>query len=219
MTDSTASSYDRVAEQYAATIGDELDSRPLECGLLDAFASLVGQGALVADIGCGPGQVTAYLAGRGLAAYGVDLSPGMIDVARSRCPGSRFEVGTMLDLGADDGSLAGALAWFSVIHLSDDDRPLAYAEMARVVASGGWLLLGFHVSGQSVVGPRGPGEVAKITTWWDQPVELEFHFLDPDVETASLTAAGWMPTARLEREPMVATEAQTRRCYLLLQRS
>jgi hypothetical protein len=67
--------------------------------------------------------------------------------------------------------------------------------------------------------PRAPGEVARITTWWDQPVELAFHFLDPEVEMASLTAAGWVQTARLEREPMTPTEPQTRRCYLLARRT
>ena len=70
-----------------------------------------------------------------------------------------------------------------------------------------------------MVGPRGPGEVARITTWWDQAVELDFHFLDPDAESAALADAGWAELARLGREPMVATEAQTRRCYLLLQRN
>ncbi len=87
MTDPTGASYDRVAERSADTIGDELDHRPLERGLLDAFASLLGPDASVADIGCGPGHVTAYVASRGLAASGVDLSPGMVDIARSRYPG------------------------------------------------------------------------------------------------------------------------------------
>lgn len=219
MTDATSASYDLVAEHYAETIGGELDQRPLERGLLDAFAELVGPGARVADIGCGPGHVTAYLAGHGLQARGIDLSPGMIKVATTREPSISFEVASMLALPMADADLAGALAWFSVIHVPDDDRPAAYAEMARVVRPGGWLLVGFHVSGQSAVGPRGPGEVARVTTWWEQPVDLAFHFLDPAVETASLATAGWEPTARLERQPMISTEAQTRRCYLLLKRS
>lgn len=218
MSDPTGSSYDRVAEKYAESVGDELDHRPLERGLLDAFVSLLGPGATAADLGCGPGHITSYLADAGLNASGLDLSPGMITIARSRYPAISFGVASMLALPLEDGSLDGALAWFSVIHLAEDQRRIAYAEMARAVRPGGWLLLGFHVSGDSVVGPRGPGEVARITTWWDQPVDLSFHFLEPAVETESLVAAGWRPTARLEREPMIATEPQTRRCYLLGQR-
>ncbi len=107
----------------------------------------------------------------------------------------------MLALDLADGELDGAFAWFSVIHLTDDDRPLAYAEFARVVRPDGWLLVGFHVSGQFSDGLRSPGEVVQVSTWWDQPVDVAFHSLDPEVETASLAAAFWRPTARLEREP------------------
>lgn len=219
MSDPTGASYDRVAARYAAEFSDELDHRPLERGLLDAFVALLGPGARVADLGCGPGQVTAYLAGRGLAAHGVDVSPGMVDVARSSHPGVTFEVATMLALRLDDDALDAVLGWFSVIHLTNAERSLAYAEMARVVRPGGWLLLGFHVAGETPVGHRDAGQVAQVSTWWDQPVDLAFHFLDPEAETKTLIEAGWLPSARLEREPMTTTEPQTRRCYLLMRRS
>jgi SAM-dependent methyltransferase len=219
VTDPTGASYDLVASDYAANIGDELDTRPLERGLLEAFTTLVGPGGRVADVGCGPGHVTAYLAARGLGARGLDLSAGMIDIARARAPGVAFEVASMLDLPVGDIELDGALAWFSVIHLDDADRPRAYEELARVVRPGGWLLVGFHVSGETDAGHREPGEIERMTTWWGHAVDLTFHFLEPAVETAALTAVGWRLVARLERAPMIPTEPQTQRCYLLLQRS
>jgi len=37
---STRASYDRVAERYAAEIGDELRGKPLDRALLDGFAEL-----------------------------------------------------------------------------------------------------------------------------------------------------------------------------------
>lgn len=123
----------------------------------------------------------------------------------------------MLALPVDDASLDGAVAWFSVIHLTNEQRPTAYEELARAVRPGGWLIVGFHVSGDTPVGPRGPGQVAEISTWWDEDVDLSFHFLDPTTEAASLEANGWQTVARLDREPMTETEAQTRRCYLLAQ--
>ncbi len=39
------------------------------------------------------GYVTAHLHELGIDAFGIDLSPGMIDVARRDHPGLRFEVG------------------------------------------------------------------------------------------------------------------------------
>jgi trans-aconitate methyltransferase len=57
-------------------------------------------GTLV-DVGCGPGATTAHLVALGHDAHGVDLSPGMIAVARASWPGIRFEVGTMEALDTD----------------------------------------------------------------------------------------------------------------------
>ena len=111
MTDATAESYDRVAAQYAELIGDELAERPLERGLLDAFVALVGPGARVLDAGCGPGHVTAYLAGQGAAAEGIDISPGMVAVARSRYAGVAFDVGSLLALPLPDASVDGIVAY------------------------------------------------------------------------------------------------------------
>lgn len=47
------------------------------------------------DLGCGPGNSTELLAARfpGAALLGLDNSPAMIDEARQRLPGARFELG------------------------------------------------------------------------------------------------------------------------------
>ena len=91
----TRASYDTVATGYAERFGDELDAKPLDRAMLAGFAELVraaGAG-LVADVGCGTGRVTAHLDRLGLPVFGIDLSPGMIEVARRTYPGLRFEVG------------------------------------------------------------------------------------------------------------------------------
>jgi trans-aconitate 2-methyltransferase len=50
--------------------------------------------ARVADLGCGPGNSTELLVGRfpGAQVVGVDNSPNMLDSARTRLPGTRFEL-------------------------------------------------------------------------------------------------------------------------------
>ena len=81
--------YDAIAEDYETAIADELDRKPFDRALLDDLATrLAGP---VADIGCGPGHVGRYLADRGVDVIGVDVSEGMLAVARRRNPRLRFE--------------------------------------------------------------------------------------------------------------------------------
>ncbi len=146
--------YDDKAEAYTAFIGEAFGGQPLNHVMVGAFADLVRQagggqsgGGLVADVGCGPGHVTAYLRDRSVDAFGVDLSPRLVAAAREANPGVRFDVGDMNDLGAlgiGTGSLAGVLANYSVIHTPPDALPATLAELARVLAPGGHLLVSFQ---------------------------------------------------------------------------
>jgi 2-polyprenyl-3-methyl-5-hydroxy-6-metoxy-1,4-benzoquinol methylase len=78
----------------------------------DAQATALGP---VADVRCGAGRITAHLHSLGRDVFGIDLSPGMVEVARRTYPHLRFDVGSMTDLDVTDGSLGGVLAWYSVI--------------------------------------------------------------------------------------------------------
>src|SRR5262245_50938454 len=89
--------YDAVAEAYNQQFGDELDGKPLDRAVLNALVELVGTG-VIADVGCGPGHVTRYLAHHNGDIVGIDLSPGMIAVARAHAPELLLTVGSMLSL-------------------------------------------------------------------------------------------------------------------------
>jgi ubiquinone/menaquinone biosynthesis C-methylase UbiE len=206
-------SYDSVAERYAAEIADELTRKPLERAIYTAFADLVGRGARVGDVGCGPGHVTAHLVTLGLSAVGVDPSAGMVAVAQHRYPGHEFRLGTAAALGEPDGAWAGAVAAYSLIHVDPADRPAAYAELARVIAPGGWLLVLFHVS----MADQPVGSTRHFEEWWGHQVDLDFHFLDPADVSAGLDAAGFRTMATLEREPWPGAEAPSRRASVLAQ--
>ncbi|MGW4893366.1 class I SAM-dependent methyltransferase [Kitasatospora sp. NPDC004240] len=205
-------SYDTVAEEYRRRIGDELAGKPLDRALLAALVEDVEPGDSVADLGCGPGHVTGWLvertAGRGVDVVGVDLSPGMVEVARREHPEADFRVGDLLELPAKDGEFAAAVALYSVIHLAPGELGRAFAELRRVLRPGGRALVSFHIG----------AEVRHLDEWWGHPVDVDFHFLDVGNVTAELTAAGLAVEARLEREPG-PDEAQTRRAYLLARRT
>jgi ubiquinone/menaquinone biosynthesis C-methylase UbiE len=206
-------SYDAVAQAYDAQFRDELDGKPLDRALLDGFVELAGAGT-IADVGCGPGHVTRYVAARHPDVVGVDLSPGMIAVARERPPELRFTVGSMLDLPVDDGAWAGALALYSLIHLTARERAIACREFARAVRPEGWLLVAFHIDSAEFAS----GEVSHLSTWFGECVDLCTYFLEPADVVADLEAAGFVIAAELKRQPAPAVEYPSRRCYLIAQR-
>jgi ubiquinone/menaquinone biosynthesis C-methylase UbiE len=186
-------SYDRVAADYADLLRDELAAMPVDRAVLGLFAELVSAdgGGEVADLGCGPGRITAHLASLGLSARGIDLSPGMVAVARRDHPGLRFDVGTMTALDLPDRALAGAVAWYSVIHTPTDQVPAMLAELARVLRPGGRLLLAFQVG----------DEPSHLRRAYGHEVSLVVHRRTPELVTRLLAEAGLPVHIRTVREP------------------
>jgi ubiquinone/menaquinone biosynthesis C-methylase UbiE len=206
-------SYDAVATAYDARLHAELDGKPLDRALLDAFLELTGPGT-VADVGCGPGHVTRYVAARHPDVVGIDLSPRMIAVARGHAPSLRFAVGSMLHLPVAGASWSGAVALYSIIHLTAAERAVACAEFARVVRPGGWLLVAFHIDSPDFA----TGEVNHLTDWFGESVDLDGYFIDPSDVSRDLAAAGFAVMSTVVRQPWPAVEYPSRRCHLLAQR-
>jgi len=190
----TRTSYDTVAVSYADLIRDALDAKPYLRAILALFADLVleGGGGTVADVGCGPGHVTAHLHTLGVDAVGIDLSPGMIDVARREHPHLRFEVGSMTELGLADASVAGLLAFWSLIHVPDEAVPTVFGHFRRALRPGGPLLLGFHVGDESVLKTEGYG---------GHPMRVYSHRRQPGQVAAWLRDAGFAVEAQMLLDP------------------
>lgn len=162
--------HDVLADWYAKRLVGVLESMPIERAMLDLFSELVlaaGLGADVADVGCGTGRLVPYLASRGLSPRGVDLSPGMVEVARRDHPTFVFEVADVRDLPFPDASLAGVVCWYSLIFLAPPDRPVAFAELARVLPPGGHLVTAFKDGdGEHRRGGRSAGLGVEYDSYW-----------------------------------------------------
>ncbi|MFD0684286.1 class I SAM-dependent methyltransferase [Actinomadura fibrosa] len=185
----TRTAYDSVAALYAELVGNVESNPPVDRAMLAAFAELAGPAGPVADLGCGPGHLTAHLAALGCAAFGVDLSPAMIELARAAHPRLRFDEGSMTALDLADGSVGGVLSWYSTIHTPPEGLPEVLAELHRVLAPGGHLLIGFFGSDEPSVLPFDH----KVTTAYRWPLDRFAALLDD---------AGFAEAARMSRAPV-----------------
>ncbi|MEV4414754.1 class I SAM-dependent methyltransferase [Catellatospora sp. NPDC049609] len=183
-------SYDTVAVGYSEQTRDALAGEPYLRAALALFAELVhaAGGGPVADVGCGPGHVTAHLHALGVEVFGIDLSPAMVELARREHAELRFEVGSMTELDLADGSVAGLLAFWSLIHIPDEAVPAVFGHFRRVLRPGAPLLLGFHLGDESRLKTQGYG---------GHPMNVYVHRRRPERVAAWLCDAGFTVEADL----------------------
>ncbi len=190
----TRTSYDTVAVSYADQVRGALAGHHYLRGALALFAESVraAGGGPVADVGCGPGHVTVHLHELGVDAVGIDLSPRIIDVARRDHPGLRFEVGSMTDLDLPDASVAGLIAWQSLIHMPDNEVPAVFEQFHRAVRPDGRLQLLFHVGDDSWLKTEGYG---------GHPMNVHVHRRQPQLVADWLHDAGFDVEAQMLLDP------------------
>ena len=134
--------YDRWAGVYGR-------SRLLPSLQKKALAALrPGTGDRVLDVACGAGALVTEVAPRVERAVGVDLSDGMLELARSRLAAAdnprpanvELVLGPSDALPFDDGSFTALVCTTALHHFPDPQRSIN--EMARVLAPGGRLVIG-----------------------------------------------------------------------------
>jgi SAM-dependent methyltransferase len=111
--------------------------------LLDAAGA--GAGSNLLDIATGPGSVAAKARGLGAACIGVDLSPGMIALARASHPDIDFRIAEVEHLPFADQSFDAIVCNFGLGHFPWPEA--AAAECRRTLKVGGRMAF----------------------SWWDQP--------------------------------------------------
>jgi SAM-dependent methyltransferase len=121
--------------------------RPVEVLLLIRYRDdLSGR---VLELGCGAGRITGYLVQIAQEAYGLDLSPRMVAECRRRYPTGTFLESDLRDLSTfESGSLDAVVAGYNVLDVLDDaERHGALREVARVLRTGGLLIMSSHNRG------------------------------------------------------------------------
>ena len=186
-TEELKAAHDVLAEFYAVRLAGALDRMPAERAVLGLFCDLTlaaGLGTSVVDVGCGTGRLEPFLAARGLSPQGIDLSPGMIRVARREHPGFDFNVADLRELPFGNASLVGVVCWYSLMYLAPADRPTAFGEVARVLKPGGYLVTAFKAGDSQVRrGGRSTGLGVEFDVYWLSPAEMERQALDAGFST------------------------------------
>jgi SAM-dependent methyltransferase len=201
--------YNATAESYAATRIDELSRKPLDRLLLKEFARLNKDMGTCADFGCGPGQTTKFLFDSGVAnIVGIDISPGMVNVARSIFPYIKFETGDLLALPYNADHFASAIAFYAIVHFDYDQVGRAFKEVNHVLKKDAHFLFSFHVGEETVHFDKAN----------DIDVDIDLHFFQTDRILKSLGDNKFRIIDAVERLPYPDVEYATKRAYVWAQK-
>jgi SAM-dependent methyltransferase len=137
----TRHTYDRIADGYATKINDLVSGSwvgEFERQLLDEFLLMTGVSrARVLDIGCGSGRDTDYLEQKGAVVVGIDVSSGMLRLARRRVSSRGLCLMEMRNLGFSGGSFDGIWANGCIYHIPKTEFIRILYEAGRVLKPSG----------------------------------------------------------------------------------
>jgi SAM-dependent methyltransferase len=132
----TRATYDAIALRFLENARDRSGGNPW----IERFATGLPAGALVVDLGAGPGIDAFELRRRGLRAFSLDFSMGMLRAGVEDYPGPRLQ-GDARRLPFRAGALAGIWASASLLHLARPDAVQALEDAHRALAPSGRLLV------------------------------------------------------------------------------
>lgn len=196
--------FDSVAMEYAEKFCGEHENKPQDCEILYRFSQEVAGKEPVWDFGCGPGQTTQYLRNLGIDISGIDISEKMIAQANKINPGITFRKGNMLDLEFKNESIAGIVAFYAIVHFSEDQLKKAFREIFRVLQPGGVFLFTYHIGEEAI----------HLDEFLGRGVELDFMFFKTDFIFTCIKDAGFDDLEIIERDPYPEVEYQSRRAYV-----
>lgn len=180
--DQVRQAYASAAERYIGLFGTSQQVHADDLAFIGRH--LAGRPGPVLDLGCGPGHLTDYLRSLGVDATGIDMVPEFIAHAQAAHPSGSYQLGSMENLAVASHSIAGILAWGSLIHLPPQDLNGVLAEFRRVMTPAATLVVALYVG----------DEVAAF----DHKVVIAYRW-PVDEFSERLARAGFTEVGRLQR--------------------
>lgn len=177
-----------LAERYAAKPVDDPNAFERKIAITRA---LIPAGGRFLDVGCGTGSLALRLADVAAEVHGLDLSQGMIDIARRKAQTdgvdhAHFHVG---DLGSATDLTPGSfdvVSAYSLLHLVPD-RAATLAALHRLARPGGSLVVSSVSLGNSWI-PY--GLIIKVMRWLGKAPHVRIY--DGDAIVREVEAAGFV---------------------------
>jgi ubiquinone/menaquinone biosynthesis C-methylase UbiE len=196
--------YDTVAKEYSETFSDEHQKKPKDQEILYRFFQEIGDRRPVWDFGCGPGQTAKYLKNLGIEISGLDLSEKILEQARTNHPEIHFRKGNILELEFKNDSIAGAVAFYAIVHFTEEQLGVACREVFRVLQPGGIFLLTYHIGEETI----------HVEEFLGKTIDIDFMFFNTDFIYSCLKKIGFKKIEIIEREPYPGVEYESRRAYV-----
>ena len=184
------SGYDRMAELYLDTFGENVPDDP-RARFVGELSSRLPDGADVLELGCGAGVPATALLARRFDVLGIDISAAQLALAAQRVPTARFRKADMTELDFPPASFDAVTAFYSFNHVPRAEQPALLAKIARWLRPGGFLLASFG---------RGGSADEVEDSWLGVPMFFASH--DPATNVRHLIEAGFTPVV----DEMVTTE-------------
>lgn len=128
--------YNDIAREYA----EEFFYDTSDDKYIDIFLQSL-EGSKVLDVGCGNGRDCKYISQKGFNVNGIDLSVGMLEIAKERVPNGKFEIMDITDITYPDNSYDGIISNCSLFHIPAEELPKTLSSFRRVLKPNGKLLL------------------------------------------------------------------------------
>jgi ubiquinone/menaquinone biosynthesis C-methylase UbiE len=196
--------YDTVAKEYAEAFSGEHEKKPKDQEILHRFSREIGGRRPVWDFGCGPGQTTKYLKDLGIEISWLDLSEKILERARTIHPGIDFRKGNILELEFENNSIAGVVAFYTIIHFTEEQVGIAFREVFRVLQPGGIFLCTYHIGEKTI----------HIEEFLGKKIDIDFMFFTTEFIASCLKKNGFEKVETIEREPYLGVEYESRRAYV-----
>ncbi|WP_435332747.1 class I SAM-dependent methyltransferase [Haloarchaeobius sp. TZWWS8] len=169
--------YDQLATVHDA----ERDESGQGMTILDEFLDACTNLDRVLDAGCGSGRPVLRLLTERADAVGLDVSAGQLRLACERAPAAALLQGDMASLPFAADSFDAVVAFWSLIHVPEDEHQRVLDEFARVCRPDGRVLVCEASGAWNGENPD----------WLDEGVEMQWNMAGAEATLAQLEDAGF----------------------------